>query len=226
MEGEKNLQKRPNGANNSGKGNPIPYYYPYGGVKKSIKKEDMAVYETLRNEIISTQGIRTTLVVYMYTVYCAIVTFESVTSKLLQINNKISFVVSVVILVLFQSKIHRCSFTFARISAYIIAFFETDRGDINWEKANFISGDDRKAENKIILFLSSTGAPFLGVLSFLGYLGEIKTITNAGFFDYIFIVLFVLCIFYLWVIRDEYAIAREEKLKMVRFYSDYKIRKS
>ena len=37
--------------------------------KNAVKKEDIAVYESLRNEIISTQGIRSNMIVYMYTVF-------------------------------------------------------------------------------------------------------------------------------------------------------------
>lgn len=229
---EKNSERCPQGsANDSGKKNQAKCYCPCCycpncSVKKSIPddEENMAVYETLRNEIISTQGMRTTLIVYMYTVYFAIVTFEAITSGRIEIENRIPYVVSLVVLVFFQSKIHRCAYTIARISAYIIVFFETDRKDIHWETVNCNRGVAKKEKNKIIEYLSGTGAPYLGILSGIGYWLEIKRPIYASRLDWGITAIFIICIIYLFLIHSDYNIDKdnEEKLEMIRSFRNYK----
>ncbi len=199
---------------------------PYSGIKQSIPddEENMAVYEALRNEIVSTQGMRTTLIVYMYTVYFTIVTFGTITSGETGINNRIPYVVSLLVLIFFQSKIQRCAYTIARISAYIIVFFETDRKDIHWETVNCNRGVAKKAKNKISEYLSGTGAPYLGIISGVGYWLEIKKPTNAGCVDWVITAIFFGCIVYLFIIHSDYTIDKDnkEKLGMVRSFRNYK----
>ena len=103
--------------------------------KNAVKKEDIAVYESLRNEIISTQGIRSNMIVYMYTVFVVLFGLGVEISR-------VFFFVAVFVLLSFQAKINRCKQVIARISAYIIVYFEKETDSIHWETANAEVIDD------------------------------------------------------------------------------------
>lgn len=129
-------------------------------------QEDKAVYESLRNEIISAQSTRTNLIVYMYTVY--VVLFGLGVER-----SRVFFVITFLILLPFQGKINRCKYTIARISSYIKVFFEEDpRYNIHWEEAYDNVQKEAKYPNGRgrLRILSRSGSIPLGRLSFYAYI--------------------------------------------------------
>ena len=129
-------------------------------------KEDLAVYESLRNEIISAQSTRTNLIVYMYTVYAVLFGWGVERSR-------VFFVITFLILLPFQGKINRCKYTIARISSYIKVFFEEDpRHNIHWEEAYDNVQKEAKYPNGRgpLRLLSISGSIPLGILSISAYL--------------------------------------------------------
>ena len=128
-------------------------------------QEDKAVYESLRNEIISAQSTRTNLIVYMYTVY--VVLFGLGVER-----SRVFFVITFLILLPFQGKINRSKYTIARISSYIKVFFEEDpKQDIHWEEAYDIVQKEAKYPNGRgpLSLLSRSGSIPLGILSLFAY---------------------------------------------------------
>lgn len=129
--------------------------------------ENIAVYESLRNEIIATQETRANLVVYMYTVFAALFALGVEQSK-------VFFVIASFIVISFQSRINRCKYTIARISAYIKVFFEEERDDIHWESSHTDKTTYKvrlRADNTFVSLLSETGSVQLGVISLVCYFG-------------------------------------------------------
>ena len=127
--------------------------------------ENPAVYESLRNGIIATQGTRANYIVYMYSVYAIIFGIGVERSS-------IYFVVALIILISFQAKINRCKYTISRISAFIRVFFEEKQNDIHWEEANIhesTSEFKKKMDSKLSSVLSGTSSLQLGLLSLFSY---------------------------------------------------------
>ena len=129
-------------------------------------KEDLAVYESLRNEIISAQSTRTNLIVYMYTVYAVLFGWGVERSR-------VFFVITFLILLPFQGKINRCKYTIARISSYIKVFFEEDpRHNIHWEEAYDNVQKEAKYPNGLIekRYKTINLSLYRKVRIFLGYI--------------------------------------------------------
>ena len=142
-------------------------YCPNCSVKQSISDENerIAVYASLRNEIVSTQAMRTTMIVYMFTVYFVLygLGFDK--------NQKLCFVATYAVLIAFQAKIVRLKYTITRISFYIKKNFEEKRDDSfpKWETTN-LDNCLLRTNNRVVTVLSCIGAILLGLLSLVTFL--------------------------------------------------------
>lgn len=192
--------------------------------KNAVKKEDIAVYESLRNEIISTQGIRSNMIVYMYTVFVVLFGLGVEISR-------VFFFVAVFVLLSFQAKINRCKQVIARISAYIIVYFEKETDSIHWETANAEVKDD--TSTSIAKKLSRTSSIQLGVISLISF------IVKAGYdwynhayrwnthycliiLDIALLLIIIACVVLLVRLNDEYDIKEETMKKWEDYFSNYK----
>lgn len=129
--------------------------------------ENLCVYETLRNEIISTQTMRKNIIMYMYVVYVTLFVLAIEFSPYI-------FLITYIILIPFQAQILRCKFTISKISAYIKIFFEDERKDMHWESlqvSEITKPFLNKTNNRLVSLLAGTGSIQLGILSSLGFIG-------------------------------------------------------
>lgn len=99
--------------------------------EKNIKvdkpiQENIAVYEMLREHILSNQDKRMQLTINMYIIFFAIFAINSH-------NNIILLFASLVIIIVFQALTDARSWEIAKASMYILVFFEEKRSDIHWE---------------------------------------------------------------------------------------------
>lgn len=187
-----------------------------------MREENIAVYESLRNEIIATQGVRANMIVYMYTVYIALFALGVE-------RGRVFFVISYVILISFQAKINRCKYTIARISTYIRVFFEEERDDMHWETTNTVGkrpASKLKADNEFISFLSGMSTVQLGIISFICFC--VSVVLNydekVGLLcsDIILCVASVVCIVILAYVNNDYKVKKEDITEMAREYRNYK----
>lgn len=124
-------------------------------------KERIEVYETLRNEIISTQEQRRNVWLYMYTLYVALFVIG------IEFNYHL-ILCTYVVIIPFQNIINECTSAISRLSAYIMVFFEKDNEDMNWEffqlypEYRYYYSKDHKT---IIGRLKNTGSIQLGLLT-------------------------------------------------------------
>lgn len=91
---------------------------------KKPEHENMAVYETLRNHIISCEDRISNERISMYVVYFALLAFA--------VNYGWLILVSYLVLIVFQILISMDRIMISKASIYIKKFFEKD-GDIHWE---------------------------------------------------------------------------------------------
>lgn len=194
-------------------------------------KESLAVYESLRNEIISTQSTRTNLIVYMYTVYVVLLGLGVQQSR-------IFYVISFIILISFQSKINRSKYTIARISTYIRVFFEDKNEDTNihWETSNvdkdLADFKNRMGENKIVSIISGTGSVQLGAISTICYIAtaiydRCFNKVNSTFplaVDVALIFISISCLYALYLLYDDYKVTSKDLEKMETSYAQFKKR--
>lgn len=144
------------------------------GTEKKICSENLAVYETLRNSIISCEERIANETIYMYVTYFALFAFGFEHSWL--------FLVSFIALVVFQSLINSDRLAIEKASSYIRIFFEEVRGDINWECFNkdlaFVRNYSKRVQDagwfifkysSSILAVISVGAIFYTVAKKYGY---------------------------------------------------------
>lgn len=124
-------------------------------------KENPMVYETLRNEIISTQEQRRNVWLSMYTLYATLFVFG------VEFNYHL-LLCTYVIIIPFQNIINDCTSAVSKLSAYIMVYFERNRDDMNWEYLqlypeyrNYYSKDHKT----IIGRLKNTGSTQLGLLT-------------------------------------------------------------
>ena len=82
--------------------------------------------------------------------------------------SRVFFFVAVFVLLSFQAKINRCKQVIARISAYIIVYFEKETDSIHWETANAEVIDD--TSTSIAKKLSRTSSIQLGVISLISFI--------------------------------------------------------
>ena len=192
---------------------------PYNSEKPPISDENekTAVYETLRNEIISTQAMRTNLIVYMFSVYFLLFGYGIGNGE----SHKLRFVATYAVLLAFQTKIIRLKFTIARISAFISKYFEEEKEDrlYKWETINLYN-DFFRTNNKLFTILSSTAAFQLGLLSLFAFLRyTYKEYGNMNILlwscpDKFSVGICFISLFFLLRIRDEYKVSIEIKKSM------------
>lgn len=129
--------------------------------KKNKIKENICVYETLRNEIIAFHQIRENLYIAMYASYLTLLVLS------IQFSHYI-LLCTFVIIIPFQARIKRFKWRMSIVAEYIIEFFEMERKDIHWEKFNsskeFINMYSAYRKS-IVNILGGTGTLQLGVLS-------------------------------------------------------------
>lgn len=200
-------------------------------LEKQSEIENLVVYESLRNEIISIQEIRATYNVYMYTVYVVLfglgVEFSS-----------IFFAVSFIILISFQAKINHCKYSITRISAYIRIFFEEERNDIHWEKFYFDEATTeirKKLDHKLTNVISSTSTVQLGIISLASYIVKtgyqwivLKYTWNENMFEMIvggvILIVSIACVRLLIVLNGDgdYDINENNIKELDRVFGEYK----
>lgn len=93
-----------------------------------VPRENLVVYETLRNTIISCEERIANETIYMYVIYFTV----------FSLGFKFNWLalVSIGILIVFQTMINTDQLAIDRASVYIEIFFENVRGDIHWELIN------------------------------------------------------------------------------------------
>lgn len=195
--------------------------------EKKSESEKNALYETLRNEIISTQAMRTNLIVYMYSVYFLVFGYGAGSN-----GNKICFVVTFAVLVAFQTKICRMKYTIAQISIFIQKYVESNEESLlnKWEKIN-LENNLLRTPNTIFTVLSSTGAFQLGFLSLIMFWYSAYKENN---FSCILewpcpkmvtsVVLFIVCCLCqgaLLFLSDEYKVNKDNRDNIETAFSEY-----
>ena len=145
-------------------------------------RENITEYESLRNEIIATQGARENAILYMYTVYIALFVLSIEYSHYI-------LLVTFVVLIPFQARILKAEASIAKISAFIRLFFEQETIDMHWESLQETLAEHPqyvKDHNTIVDKLSGTGATQLGCLSTIFFLFKVlKEATYTQFPEYI-----------------------------------------
>lgn len=212
---------------------------PYSSEKPPISNENekIAIYESLRNEIISTQGMRTNLIVYMFSVYFLLFGYGVGNDK----SHNLCFVATYFVLLAFQTKIIRSKYTIARISVFIRDYYEpkTKEKLYKWETIN-LKNDFYRTNNKVITFFSSTAAFQLGFLSLFAIvisvckaneigikeicsLGIKKVICSWSNLERFLIIICIICQIILFFIRDDYKVDKKIIEKMSGQFKDIEI---
>ena len=185
-------------------------------------KENLHVYDTLRNEIIQMEESQMTYTVYMYTVFFAVFAFG--------LKYRILFLLAQIVLIIFQSLINYRVWLRHKVSAYIITFFETPRNDIHWESLHHSSEYIRAEADRKHLFSMWIAEHAAGALACITALIEIYFIFleirgNGGIFlsqvswkdIYIVFEIFLSLLFCIAVLVTvyEYDHARDPMLKQI-----------
>lgn len=161
---------------------------------KSVRiKENLCVYESIRNEIISMEMMQRTLWIAMYASYLTVFVLAIERSYYL-------LFITYIVLVPIQAQILRYKGAIIRLSNYIKIFFESERDDIHWE--SFQSSKEMKKywniySKNLANMLCKLSPLFLGGVSaivFGGYKlhGYIKASNTISCIDLIWVV-FALC---------------------------------
>lgn len=125
-------------------------------------KENLAVYEALRNEILRVQDLRTNCSISMYVSFIALF---SIGFSFIWI-----FLASFIVLIIFQAMINRQWWLMTKQSVYIRVFFENQRDDMHWENFNIFKeyldlSSEQDKELSWIIHRWSTA--FLSVISLI-----------------------------------------------------------
>ncbi|WP_195985814.1 hypothetical protein [Clostridium sp. D33t1_170424_F3] len=88
-------------------------------------KENMIVYEAIRNEILNSEDSVTNCTISMYVSFVALFTIG--------FSYNWVFLASFIVLIVFQAMINRFWWQITKVSAYIQVFFEEQNDDIHWE---------------------------------------------------------------------------------------------
>ena len=133
--------------------------------QKDIKPrhENMAVYETLRNSIISCEERITNEKIYMYVVYFALLT--------LSVESEHSWIILItyIVLIAFQTLINGDRMAVEKTSIYIRVFFENN-SDIHWEtlhKDQHYLRTYLAANKNIGWYTEKYGSSLLAIVSFV-----------------------------------------------------------
>lgn len=172
-----------------------------------LMKEKTCVYETLRNEIISTQEQQRNVWIYMYVLFCTLFVLGLQWSKYL-------FLVTYIVLIPFQCIINDYLWSVSKISTYIRVFFEDDiYNGIHWECFHLYSPYRRYYSEKVKSItgvLEITGSIHLGILStgsFCIFMLKDAWYTggyNISQIDFMLICLSLILLFILFAICKDY----------------------
>lgn len=124
-------------------------------------KENIVVYEALKNTVLHCEdGIRNARI-YMYTVYFTLLAFG--------FKYHWMHLVSFLVLIAFQTMINQDRIAIERISSYIRVFFEEKRNDMHW---SLLNKDEvhlaiyRTQYKNLGWYINNSGASILAILSF------------------------------------------------------------
>lgn len=128
----------------------------------NIEGENLAVYEALRNSIVSCEERIANETIYMYVIYFAMLSFGFQYNWL--------FLVTFVVLIVFQAMINTDKLAIEKASTYIRVFFEEVRDDMHWETmhkdSSHLDAYKKKIRN-IGWYLNKYGSSCLAIISFI-----------------------------------------------------------
>jgi len=125
-------------------------------------KEDLIIYESLRNEIIRLQEAITNETIYMYVTYFALLAFGY--------KYEWMILASFIVLIVFQAMINKEWWLITKCSTYIRTFFEEQRKDMHWESFNHFEKFNElnnKLNKELCWKIYRWSATFLAVISFI-----------------------------------------------------------
>lgn len=152
-----------------------------------MKESDM-VYETLRNSIISQEEQSHNTWLYMFVLYFTLFALGWEWS-----NNL--FLISLLVLVIFQADLNFKQYAIHRLSVYIDVFIEQKRTDIHWESLNYSeeSLNQRKyMPNIFTRFVSKWSSCILGFISSSLFFNGLTK--NESYDLWLIIVLTIICV--------------------------------
>lgn len=133
-----------------------------GGVQM---KENLVVYEALRNHILQFQNAIISETVNMYIVYFTLFSLEFLYVWL--------FFVSLIVLLVFQSMINCHLWEIRKATKYIEVFFEKQRHDMHWESLHrndvYQSAVTKSKIRNMDWYIRNNGSSFLAILSVLSF---------------------------------------------------------
>ena len=170
--------------------------------KEKSVQENIVVYETLRNSIISCEERLVNEKIYMFVVYFALLAFSFDRSWLI--------LVSYPVLIVFQTLINGDRQAVEKASIYIRVFFE-ENGNIHWEtlhKEQYHLKAYKKATRNIGWYIEKSGSSILALTSFLALLiislQQYSLCTLPSDLKIELMVAIFLCIFVFYINRKMY----------------------
>ncbi len=125
-------------------------------------KENISVYEALREHILHKEDQIANETIYMYVTYFALLTIGSIWSDWISLASFIDLIV-------FQSMINGDQWSVTKASMYIKVFFETKRNDIHWEllhqDTKYKSAFSKSIRKTIGWYIYKNGATLLSIFS-------------------------------------------------------------
>lgn len=187
-------------------------------VRKDKPKEELIVYEMVRNSIVSCEERVRNETIYMYVTYFTMLSFGFTYNWL--------FLVTFIVLVTFQSMINCDRLAVEKASAYIRVFFEESGYNIHWESLHkdmdFLSVYDAQAKN-LGWYFNTSSSSILAIISFISMLGSSY---KAQGFDYLLhgkaielAVGFIVCLIVIYIIGWYYDTSSSSILAVISFVS-------
>lgn len=130
-------------------------------------EENIAEYSALRDSIIQCENSIKNETIYMYVIYFALI--------VLGFEHSWLFLVSFVVLIIFQTHINEDRIAIEKISSFIRIFFENQREDIHWETFNKdLKGMQfyNKHIRNLGWYINKAGVSFLACVSFIALIGN------------------------------------------------------
>ena len=167
-------------------------------------KENIHIYDSLRNEILLIEELQRNIWIAMYASYLTLFVVALEWSYYI-------FLLTYMVLIPFQSQILRYRWSIRRMSEYIIVFFEQQRKDMHWETFNSsnIFKKYYKIFNKnLASIFSGTGAIQLGVISTITLWGFIinryVNELNITWVDILCVILSLFCMHIIIILNRQY----------------------
>jgi len=188
-------------------------------------EENLIEYEALRNSILQCESSIKNETIYMYVTYFALIAFG--------FEHSWMFLVSFVVLIIFQNQINGDRLAIEKISTYIRIFFENQRTDIHWETLN----KDLKGMNSysnyirnLGWYIDKAGSSFLAAISLVVLIVKLlqsnkQQITALSTIQLILgFVLFIIVVY----INSKFYLANKTSLifNIEKEFSDFKKRQS